>query len=310
MQFFWLTQSLYTLTNGFNKMAFLALYYRLFPMKRFRQACLVLGAISVGWTISYVFVCIFQCTPVPRVYNRKLEGTCINFIWHRYVALWTRRSQADCYNSWSNAVLNILTDLAIFLLPMPIILKLNMSIGSRIGLVALFSIGFFICLTTALRMAALPLSLKATEPTWESAPTNLWSFIEAATGVICACLLSLRKSIGALWPKKWRSNKGNSGAYEQYGISGSGGLGLGVSRPCNGTGARNSYAMSGLRSGAKGRIESLGDISPSESQERIMEGSKTVAQVTTSRPCSSRSVSEDLGSPGIRVTTDVQVIRE
>ncbi|KAI4934946.1 hypothetical protein J4E85_002808 [Alternaria conjuncta] len=275
-------------------MAFLALYYRLFPMKRFRQACLVLGAISVGWTISYVFVCIFQCTPVPRVYNRKLEGTCINFIWHR----------------WSNAVLNILTDLAIFLLPMPIILKLNMSIGSRIGLVALFSIGFFICLTTALRMAALPLSLKATEPTWESAPTNLWSFIEAATGVICACLLSLRKSIGALWPKKWRSNKGNSGAYEQYGISGSGGLGPGVSRPCNGTGARNSYAMSGLRSGAKGRIESLGDISPSESQERIMEGSKTVAQVTTSRPRSSRSVSEDLGSPGIRVTTDVQVVRE
>ncbi|KAF1836161.1 hypothetical protein BDW02DRAFT_629041 [Decorospora gaudefroyi] len=291
MQFFWLTQSFYTLTNGFNKMAFVALYHRVFPMKRFRQACMTLMAIAVGWTISYLFVCIFQCSPVPRVYNRTIPGTCINFFWHR----------------WSNAITNLLTDLAIFILPIPVIFRLNMSIGSRIGLVVLFSMGFFICLTTALRMATLPLTLRTKEPSWESAPTNLWSFIEAATGVICACLISLRKSISGLWPQRWTSRKGASGAYQQYGRSGPSGNGLAAgSRPRD---LHQSYAMGGMKT-SKARPDAYGDVSPSESQERIIEAGKTVAHVTTSRSRgASISGSDDLVLQGITVTTDVKVER-
>ncbi|KAH6862885.1 hypothetical protein AA0119_g8731 [Alternaria tenuissima] len=288
---FWLTQSFYTLTNGFNKMAFLALYYRVFALKRFRQACIVLGVISVGWTVSYVVVCIFQCTPVPRVYNRTIPGTCINFFWHR----------------WSNAILNLLTDLAIFILPMPVIFGLNMSKGSRIGLMVLFSMGFFICLTTALRMSTLPLSLRTREPTWQSAPTNLWSFIEAATGVITACLLSLRKSIGGLWPKRWRSNKGTSGAYQHY--SGSNGIGLGISRPRTGNAHQDAFAMGAMRSGARGKVETLGDISPSESQERIIEDSKPGVHITSQPRRSNSTKSEHLVLRGITVTHDVEVRR-
>ncbi|CAO2647456.1 Nn.00g083780.m01.CDS01 [Neocucurbitaria sp. VM-36] len=295
LKYFWLTQSFYTLTNGLNKMAFLALYHRVFPMKRFRQACMVLMAISVGWTISYLFVCIFQCTPVPRVFDRTIPGTCINFFWHR----------------WSNAVLNLLTDISIFILPMPVIFSLNMSTGSRIGLVVLFSMGFFICLTTALRMATLPLTLKTKEPTWESAPTNLWSFIEAATGVICACLISLRKTFGALWPKKWRSHKGtSSGKYQNYG-SGPSGHGLGMSRPRNGTGNGSAYPLDDMKSGVKGKPEMYPSISPSESQERIIEGAKTSVHVTSSRNRSgSGSGSDDIILQGITVTTDVKVVRD
>jgi hypothetical protein len=81
-------------------------------------------------------------------------------------------------------------------------------------------------------MSTLPLSLRTKEPTWASAPTNLWSFIEAATGVICACLISLRQSIRRLCPKKWRVDKGTSEAYQKYGHSESDVLELGVSRPC------------------------------------------------------------------------------
>ena len=164
---------------------------------------------------------------------------------------------------------------------MPVIFGLNMSMGSRIGLVILFSMGFFICLITALRMSTLSLSLRTKEPTWASAPTNLWSFIEAATGVICACLISLRKSIGGLWPKKWRSRKGTSGAYQQYGHSGSNGLGLRNSRPRTGNVNHDSFAMRGMRSGARGKADTLGDVSPSESQERIVEDSKAGALVTS-----------------------------
>jgi hypothetical protein len=213
--------------------------------------------------------------------------------------------------SWSNAVLNLVTDLAIFFLPLPVILRLNMSLGSKIGLVVLFSMGFFICLTTALRMATLPLTLRTKEPTYESAPTNLWSFIEAATGVICACLISLRKSIGSLWPKKWRSRKGTStGQYRQYGSEALSGPGLGTSRPRNATGNGSNYPLDNLKSGAKGNIAEYGSVSPSESQERIIRGAKTEAHVTSGRSRSgSLTGSEDLVFQGITVTTDVKIIR-
>ncbi|KAF2023136.1 hypothetical protein EK21DRAFT_81577 [Setomelanomma holmii] len=296
MKFFWLTQSWYTLTNGFNKMAFVALYYRIFPVRRFRQACLVLGAISAIWTISYLMVCIFQCTPVPRVYNRTIPGTCINFRWHR----------------WSNAVTNLLTDFTIFLLPMPVIFKLNMSTGSRISLCILFSMGFFICLTTALRMATLPLTLATKEPTYESAPTNLWSFVEAATGVICACLICLRKSIGALWPSKWRSHKGTSGQYQQYGSGGLASHGLGGSRLRNEATDQDSkaYALEQMKTNRNGKPDTYADISPSESQERMVGGAKSEAYVTTAKKRSgSASGSEDLVLQGITVTTDFKVVR-
>jgi hypothetical protein len=195
---------------------------------------------------------------------------------------------------------------------MPVILRLNMSIGSKIGLVVLFSMGFFICLTTALRMATLPQSLMAKEPTYESAPANLWSFIEAATGVICACLISLRKSIGSMWPKKWRSTKGtsSSGAYRQYGSGALSGHGIPSTRPQNGTNNnRTSYPM-GNMVGGKGVPDIHENISPSESQEQII-GAKNGTHVTTSN-CRSGSISgsEDLILQGITVTTDVKIVRE
>jgi hypothetical protein len=214
---------------------------------------------------------------------------------------------------WSNAVLNLITDIAIFILPMPVILRLNMSIGSKIGLVVLFSMGFFICLTTALRMATLPQSLHAKEPTYESAPANLWSFIEAATGVICACLISLRKSIGSMWPKKWRSTRGTStgGAYRHYGSGAMSGHGIPSHRPQDGTGTGNTYPLANMKNGGKGAPDIYEDISPSESQEQIIHGAKSEAHVITSTFRSGRSsASDDLILQGITVTTDVKISRE
>ncbi|KAF3032229.1 hypothetical protein E8E11_000728 [Didymella keratinophila] len=184
-------------------MAFVPLYYRIFPLPHFRRADLVLIVVSIGWSVSYLFVVISQCTPMPRVSDRTIPGTCISFFGHR----------------WSDAILDLITDIAIFILPIPVIIRLNMSIGSRAGLVGLFCMGFFICLTIALRVATLPLTLTTKEPSWELAPTNLWSYIESATGVICACLISLRQIIGALWPRRWRRRKGTASAQYQYGYS-------------------------------------------------------------------------------------------
>ncbi|KAL1641568.1 hypothetical protein SLS61_010056 [Didymella pomorum] len=194
-------------------------------------------------------------------------------------------------------------------------MALNMSIGSRVGLVVLFCMGFFICLTTALRMATLPLTLKTKEPSWESAPTNMWSYIESATGVICACLISLRQSIGALWPRRWRSRKGTASAQYQYGYSdGPSRNGMGGSHVRGGEGAGRSgaYYMGDVTASKRGVRETYASISPSESQEQIIGGAKTEAQITVNvADRKSESDDADLALPlhGIKVTTDVQVSR-
>lgn len=78
-QWFWLSQPVYILASGFNKLSFVALYHRVFyPEKRIRCACLLLGFICVGWTITYVCLSFFACTPIPRVYDRTIAGTCID----------------------------------------------------------------------------------------------------------------------------------------------------------------------------------------------------------------------------------------
>lgn len=198
-------------------------------------------------------------------------------------------------------------------MPIPVIVRLNMSIGSRVGLVVLFCMGFFICLTTALRMMTLPLTLKTKEPSWESAPTNLWSFIESATGVICACLISLRQSIGALWPKRWRSRKGTTSGQYQYGNSnGPSRNGLGSAQLQCGTdiAVAGGYRMGNVNGTKRGVRETYASISPSESQEQIIAGPKAAAYISTS--VGERGSADGIGeadTQGIKVTTDVHVVR-
>lgn len=180
---------------------------------------------------------------------------------------------------WTNAISNLTIDLIIFFLPLPMIMKLNMSLGNRISLIVLFSMGFFICLITTLRMATLPQTLKLREPTWESAPTNLWSFIEAAVGVICACLISLRRTISKLWPQKWTSNKDSSaGYYGRYGVGSTGG------KMSRGRAQVGSFHMDALRGGKEPKSEAVVTlVSRNESQERIFEGITVTKDVQVTR---------------------------
>ena len=83
LQYFYLTVVFYTLTHGMNKFSFLMLYHRVFPSAGFRKVLYVMMGISGLWTVSFLFVGIFQCSPVARVYDRSIPGTCINFAWHR-----------------------------------------------------------------------------------------------------------------------------------------------------------------------------------------------------------------------------------
>lgn len=99
-------------------------YRRIFPTKKFQLANWLTMAVVVAYTIWTVFSSIFSCTPVRAFWTHE-KSTCLN-----QFAVW-----------FTNAAINILTDFAIILLPIPVIQKLNLGKRQKIGLISIFAVG-------------------------------------------------------------------------------------------------------------------------------------------------------------------------
>lgn len=121
------TMVAYVLALGTIKMSFCLLYLHIFPGRKFRIACWWLLAIVIAQTIAEVLVVLFQCTPVHKAWDATglVEGTCVNMNAFYY----------------ANFAVKLATDLALFLLPIPKVIRLKMSVGKRVGLVVMFSLG-------------------------------------------------------------------------------------------------------------------------------------------------------------------------
>jgi hypothetical protein len=76
--------------------------------------------------VAFTIATIFQCHPVPYVWDKDINGgKCMNF-----------NSTA-----WANAAINILQDIIIVLLPVSEIRKLQLGRKKKIGLYIMFGLG-------------------------------------------------------------------------------------------------------------------------------------------------------------------------
>ncbi|OJI99279.1 hypothetical protein ASPVEDRAFT_80895 [Aspergillus versicolor CBS 583.65] len=220
LKYFWLFQILYKLTICFNKLSLLSLYLRLFPSKTFRTLCYVTIAIIVGGSIGFIFATVFQCIPVYASWHKQTPGMkCIDNAAFR----------------WSWAAYNTASDIWIFLMPLPRLARLQLDRTRKAGLIVIFSLGLFVCITSIVRMVYIAVSTTTSDPTWGSFDALLWSAIEPGTGIICACLPYLKHPLQRAFPNVF-STLGSSGnsrskrTYGDYGLS-SGNPRSRVSRP-------------------------------------------------------------------------------
>lgn len=121
---FWLSISLYCTSIGLTKTAILVQYKRVFATRTFQIWCWVAIGIIVTYTIVTIFTSIFICVPVSSFWTLE-EGRCINR-----------------FASWfANAAVNLVTDLLIIILPMPMIRRLKLQRRQKIALMSIFAIG-------------------------------------------------------------------------------------------------------------------------------------------------------------------------
>ena len=117
---------LYFLAVTLPKLAILSLYLRVFPQRPYRLASYMLGAILLASYIANTLTACFICTPVRAFWNHSLPGArCIN------ENLWFRCA----------SVPNLVTDIGLLLLPLPIVWRIKTSIREKIGLTLTFCTG-------------------------------------------------------------------------------------------------------------------------------------------------------------------------
>lgn len=112
----------------FSKLALLLLYYRIFAVKGLMKIGIYFGAVIVGCfylacTVAHIVFCI------PRSHEDWLSPT---------VA--TRCQRANVFAT-VRRVFNLISDLYIFILPLPVLSRLQMSFKRKLGITAIFLTG-------------------------------------------------------------------------------------------------------------------------------------------------------------------------
>jgi hypothetical protein len=122
----YVTAPIYQLCNGFTKLSLLVVYLGLSRQKWYRIAAWASIVIVILYTSIITLLLFFQCHPIRRAFDLKIQtGHCLD-AGVLYMA---------------TAVSNILTDVILFLLPTPIVLKLHMSKSLKISAIVIFAIG-------------------------------------------------------------------------------------------------------------------------------------------------------------------------
>ncbi|KAL5374832.1 hypothetical protein DPSP01_011668 [Paraphaeosphaeria sporulosa] len=197
---FYASLIVYYLSLGFTKVSILLQYRRVFSTRKFQIACDVVLAVVVVYAFWTVLSSIFGCKPIQAFWTLKHPFKCL-----------------DQFTVWFfNGAMNILTDLSIIVLPMPVIRKLNLPRRQKQALIGIFAIGGFVCLVSILRLQSLVAISNSPDPTYNNPPAATWSSIETNVGIICSCLPCLRPLVTRYLPGVFSNTSSRS---EQSGKS-------------------------------------------------------------------------------------------
>ncbi|KAL5120097.1 hypothetical protein ACEQ8H_001922 [Pleosporales sp. CAS-2024a] len=165
--------------------------------KGFRWATIATLVVVNTGGLALTLLNLTQCHPIAAAWASPVptSASCINIV---TVYL-------------SSAPLNIITDIAIFFLPMPILTSMRLPKKPKIILIITFGFGVFVTVVDVVRIAYLQNAQRATlgaapsshsesgtdsrnltDFAWYASLSFMWSAVEINMGIMCACVPALK----------------------------------------------------------------------------------------------------------------------
>ena len=108
------------------KVTYLVQYRRVFPLPSFQLMCNIFLGFIMAWALGGTMGAILNCQPIEMNWDPSASRDC-----EERISFWI-----------AMGVLNILSDVAILVLPLPLLRTLPMPKMPRIVLIGVFCLGF------------------------------------------------------------------------------------------------------------------------------------------------------------------------
>ncbi|MCJ1238721.1 hypothetical protein MMC14_006712 [Varicellaria rhodocarpa] len=170
------------------KLSVLLFYRRIFVGRKFTIYSLTICAFVALWCFAFFFATVFQCGGHPANW-------------------WTSQYTSEHLCSKTGklelgfAVSDVMLDLVILTIPLPLIWNLKMSTSHKVAITGIFLLGLLSTAGALARMVVHVLSIYTTTINSRDIlgdQTNIvvWSLVEAGVAIVAACLPTLRTLIG------------------------------------------------------------------------------------------------------------------
>ncbi|KAI1417018.1 hypothetical protein F5Y13DRAFT_103297 [Hypoxylon sp. FL1857] len=210
LRLYYFDELIYITSLALTKVSILFFYLKVFPKRSFRIATWTLIGLNLVYAITYDFLLIFQCNPIPGAWQ-----------------FWDGEFKAQCISinvlGWSAAAINIALDMSVIALPLPELFRLSLSLRKRLQIIAMFAVGFFITIVSIVRLNSLIRFGTTQNLTQDYVETGYWSTIEVPVGIICACMPAVRSLFSIALPKIFGTTRATIGStFNSFGPSSSG----------------------------------------------------------------------------------------
>lgn len=203
-------QVTYAIALAMVKISILLSLKRIFHVsKMFRILANCAIAFCLCWFAQTILIAFLICRPLSYNWDQiGSKGSCGNLT-AAYVSI---------------GVVDIISDIIIFVLPLPLISKLNMRKSSRWATMSLFSLGLFTIAAGAVRTGMiLRVQFDPTDPDGP-AQNLIWAAVEPCVAIMVACLLVIKpllkyvrehvSSIMSSFSSTWHSRKSTKATFD------------------------------------------------------------------------------------------------
>ncbi|CAG9984145.1 unnamed protein product [Clonostachys byssicola] len=183
-QLLWIIELTYAASIASSKFSVLCFFWNIFNRSSIRWPIIILFLTSSLWVIVRTFIVIFQCTPVPYIWDKSIQGG---------------KCPIDISKFFFGTVLlHCIMDTVIVMLPIFPVLKMQLSQKRKAAILALFTSGAIVVIASVfVLIESIKYDPHETEITYHVAPNMLWAAVEVNMAVFSSKMLSKTTTLPA-----------------------------------------------------------------------------------------------------------------